>query len=384
MGEAHEGCVFVSALTCQHSFMTTSAKIPCNSGILTLRTSEIVFLIGIGMKLLNKFGFTGRLGAKENGVSRAIEVVVRPNGQGLGFGDFTESSALVVNKKLVAEWSGVEYVEDEATLEAKRAKKIVTEQIADSKSWKKNRNEKQLVKSVKVSDYLDGKTTQADTKLVIIDMRGEQTRVLTDYSEMNVVSADDENEAPKLGQELLYNINLVVDLLEIDVTQQSKKLSQETQKVNIITSDITLLESQSGNDLPRLKRLENVMKILDKVAEKQKKELSKKNAEDLLKRDTDDNDMDVECAVIEPEYEITLSAISTLFQTLHKNYTEEFHIFGLIQLLPSLLSPVLQRMFSTWQPLLEPDKMAEIHTAGSALGDYFEGIGEHTLRAQTR
>ena len=350
-----------------------------------LRSPVIVFFVGIGMKLLNKFGFTGRLGAKENGVSRAIEVVVRPNGQGLGFGDFTESSALVVNKKLVAEWSGVEYVEDEATLELKRSKKIVTEQIADSKSWKKNRKEKQQVKSVKVSDYLDGKTADVDSKVVIIDMRGEQTRVLTDYSEMNTVSADDENEPPKLGQELLYNINLVVDLLEIDVTQQSKKLLQETQKVDIITSDIELLGSQSGNDLPRLKRLENVMKILDKVAEKQKKELCKQNAEHPMKRDdVDDNDMDVECAIAEPEYEITLSAISALFQTLHKNYSEEFHIFGLIQLLPSLIIPVLQRMFSTWQPLVNPDRMAEIHTAGSALGDYFESIGEHTLRSQTR
>ena len=206
-----------------------------------LRSPVIVFFVGIGMKLLNKFGFTGRLGAKENGVSRAIEVVVRPNGQGLGFGDFTESSALVVNKKLVAEWSGVEYVEDEATLELKRSKKIVTEQIADSKSWKKNRKEKQQVKSVKVSDYLDGKTADVDSKVVIIDMRGEQTRVLTDYFEMNTVSADDENEPPKLGQELLYNINLVVDLLEIDVTQQSNKLLQESQKVEIITSDIELL-----------------------------------------------------------------------------------------------------------------------------------------------
>lgn len=337
------------------------------------------------MKLLNKFGFTGRLGAKENGVSRAIEVVVRPNGQGLGFGDFTESSALVVNKKLVAEWSGVEYVEDEATIELKRSKKIVTEQIADSKSWKKNRKEKQQVKSVKVSDYLDGKTADVDSKVVIIDMRGEQTRVLTDYSEMNVISADDENEAPKLGQELLYNVNLVVDLLEIDVTQQSKKLLQETQKVDIITSDIELLGSQTGNDLPRLKRLENVMKILDKVAEKQKKELCKQNAEHPMKRDdVDDNDMDVECAIAEPEFEITLSAISALFQTLHKNYSEEFHIFGLIQLLPSMIIPVLQRMFSTWQPLVNPDRMAEIHTAGSALGDYFESIGEHTLRSQTR
>ena len=68
---------------------------------------------GIGLKLLQKFGFNGRLGAKENGVSRAIEVVVRPNNTGLGFGDIKEAASLKVNKKIEAEWRGVEFVDEE-------------------------------------------------------------------------------------------------------------------------------------------------------------------------------------------------------------------------------------------------------------------------------
>ena len=59
---------------------------------------------GIGLKLLNKFGFKGRLGANEDGVSSSIEVKVRPNAMGLGFGDFKEASAMKSNKILEAEW----------------------------------------------------------------------------------------------------------------------------------------------------------------------------------------------------------------------------------------------------------------------------------------
>ena len=51
---------------------------------------------GVGRKLLDKFGFKGRLGVNEDGISAAIEVKVRPATMGLGFGDFTESSQLKV------------------------------------------------------------------------------------------------------------------------------------------------------------------------------------------------------------------------------------------------------------------------------------------------
>ena len=52
---------------------------------------------GVGRKLLDKFGFTGRLGAREDGISKAIEVTIRPDGMGLGFGNFKEATKLEVS-----------------------------------------------------------------------------------------------------------------------------------------------------------------------------------------------------------------------------------------------------------------------------------------------
>lgn len=87
---------------------------------------------GFGKKMLEKFGFKGRLGAKEQGVSASIEVKVRPGTIGLGFGDFAESSSLESNKKLAAEVQGKDYVPKEEP----KKRMPVTEARAQSKSWK--------------------------------------------------------------------------------------------------------------------------------------------------------------------------------------------------------------------------------------------------------
>ena len=105
---------------------------------------------GIGLKLLQKFGFTGRLGKEESGVSRAVEVLVRPSNQGLGFGDGAEASLLHVNKRIEAEWRlGADFKEDEFLAEVpeetfgkrkadnRKTKKTAIELMADSFSWKK-------------------------------------------------------------------------------------------------------------------------------------------------------------------------------------------------------------------------------------------------------
>jgi len=343
---------------------------------------------GVGMKYLEKFGFKGRLGAREDGVSRAIEVVVRPNGQGLGFGDFTEQGALPVNKKLVAEWSGVEYKEEEIITEIKKSKKIMSEEISESKSWKKGGQKEKKVKIVSMNDFLntdagDG-NINTHKKEVIIDMRGEQTRIITDYTDMN--SLPSSTDGPKLGQELLYNINLVVDLVEMDLNANSKKLGVEKKKINNILNDIEMLEKQIEKDSPRLKKLENILAILNKVNEKQ---IKSKNRELNIKDEDDDHD--------ENDFQywsnknnsdikesITLTAVSALFKTLHQNYKEEFHMFGLIHLLPTVLLPVLQTLFINWVPLSDPLRLAEIFTAGSGLGEYFDINGEGALAAQTR
>ena len=68
---------------------------------------------GIGLKLLAKMGFKGRLGSKERGVSQNIETVVRPNALGLGFGGFKEAARLDANKVFEAQVRECEERNDE-------------------------------------------------------------------------------------------------------------------------------------------------------------------------------------------------------------------------------------------------------------------------------
>lgn len=153
---------------------------------------------GIGSKLLQKFGFKGRLGANESGVSKAIEVVVRPNGLGLGFGDFKEATVSKTNREIEAEWRGVplkpteEEEEEEERRKGRQGKKQRSnidggrseiEKIAESKSWKKSAGKKQLQTATEILvQQAQELERAANKKQVIIDMRYQDVRVLTDLT----------------------------------------------------------------------------------------------------------------------------------------------------------------------------------------------------------
>jgi len=156
---------------------------------------------GIGSKLLQKFGFKGRLGANESGVSKAIEVVVRPNGLGLGFGDFKEATVSKTNREIEAEWRGVpkkptedeEEEEEEARRRGRHGKnqrsntdtngRSEIEKIAESKSWKKSAGKKQLQTATEILvQQAQELERAASKKQVIIDMRYQDVRVLTDLT----------------------------------------------------------------------------------------------------------------------------------------------------------------------------------------------------------
>lgn len=56
-----------------------------------------------------KMGFKGRLGKNEDGVTRQLEVKVRPGLSGLGFGNFKEATTLKVTFYLERVWRGVRH-----------------------------------------------------------------------------------------------------------------------------------------------------------------------------------------------------------------------------------------------------------------------------------
>ncbi len=73
----------------------------------------IILLLRFRSKLLAKMGFTGRLGKQSSGVTRQIEVKLRPQGIGLGFGNFKESSTLRINREIEADRTGVSMKEED-------------------------------------------------------------------------------------------------------------------------------------------------------------------------------------------------------------------------------------------------------------------------------
>jgi hypothetical protein len=58
---------------------------------------------GFASKYLAKFNFEGKLGREAQGISKPIEVQVRPTNLGLGFGGFKEAATIKANKEVERE-----------------------------------------------------------------------------------------------------------------------------------------------------------------------------------------------------------------------------------------------------------------------------------------
>lgn len=304
---------------------------------------------GIGGKLLQKFGFKGRLGAREDGISASIEVVVRPTNQGLGFGDTKEAPALKANKKLEAEWRGKEYVSDEEAPDTK------IEKIASSKLWKKG-SRKAKENNINVDEFIKMKLleSKAAKPQVIIDMRGKETRIITDIADSGTSLNEERSSKPKLGQELLYNINTIADLMEMEVEKNTRELSREASKLESLTSDLESTQKQWKSDHNRHSKLIKMLQALERIYE----ELNTQKRE------------------------ISMKATVSMIEMLHEAFGEEFLIFGIINLLPSMLALIVRQ--NSWNPLQEPHVISELYTDFTPLLDYFDRIGEHALGSQTR
>ncbi len=204
---------------------------------------------GIGLKLLQKFGFKGRLGANENGISSAVEVVVRPTNLGLGFGGTVEAVNLPGNKRIEAEWKGLESVDTLSNIE----------KSASDFFWKKGAFGKQERKFLSVNDFINTSTKNKDRTMFVVDMRHSENGIITD---VNNIQQQDNNFAStefKIGQELLYNVDLMSNMQETEVVRLSKAYSAESSRSQqFFTDELTVSQAQK-TDQEKSSRLNGVV-----------------------------------------------------------------------------------------------------------------------------
>lgn len=347
---------------------------------------------GIGMKLLAKMGYSGSggLGAKRlrttkttatttatstitttttnetsiqskdkedikhvqkerKGISRPVEVVVRPANLGLGFGSFKEATKLKANQQIEAEVRGIDWKKQEEERKKKEEeenrkkqelsgfhelKSLIptTESLLSSSNWRKGNNigkkRKRKDESTKrnIISYQDLiKPDGTSDKNVIIDMRGPSVTNINPSS-LSESRHDQESTDAKqieLGEELLHNITFLVNTYENKLHSTSHFVISSKNKAKSIQSDIDGLIQRRKDVQARKNKLQNVLDIIEKI--------------DILQ---------IQNSLFD------LRQFEMLMQQLNNNFTveEKSSVKFYTSLVPSLLSSIIENILKDWEP----------------------------------
>ena len=292
-------------------------------------------------------------GTAKKGISRPIEVVVRPANMGLGFGTFKEQSQLKVNRQIEAEVRGIELPDNDKKKGRKRRNRDddeeeddldwggpatkssalpSTKELLAQKSWKrgsgKARKQRQKPKVIPYTELLK-QTTQEDGP-VIVDMRGPTTS----SSVEEVSSLDGAGKIP-LAEELLHNVSFLLNTYENKIHSSSHFLKSTERKVDSLKSDVQDMERQKKEGLERIQKLDRVLEILDRV-------------EALAQSSDVDN--------------LSTKKVGSLLQELEEAFSpEERKSLRFWEVLaPALVSPIVQQHLETWDPLGDIDMSEQV------------------------
>lgn len=297
---------------------------------------------GIGMKLLSKMGYkgSGGLGAKRvqktessedkkpaaarTGISRPVEVVVRPSNLGLGFGNFKEATKLKVNQQIEAEVRGVELPKEEKkgktgeTGVASSSAMPSTSELLQQQSWKKGARQSSRKRQKRtVVPYKELLETQKQP--VIIDMRGPAVTESVDDNKI-------QQEVP-LAEELLHNVTILLNTYENKLHSTSHFVQSTKRKVESLQSDVDDMERRKREAEERTVKMQKVLSIMDSI--------------DALVDSNGGAD------------DVATSKVQSLVQELREGFSEEERValkFDQV-VAPSLLGPMIQSRLVQWNPL---------------------------------
>ena len=215
------------------------------------------------------------------------------------------------------------------------------DEVMRSQSWKKGKNNSSKV--LTTQDFMlkqqEKYINESNFTEDIIDMRGETSG----YAEFSPAT---DLSRPKLGQELLYNLNLTIETVESSVDKSSRTLFSNKKSIETLSVQRENLARQIANDQPKVDNLSDLFAILNRVHDRLLQTPDKVGIDDIVR----------------------------LLNTLHEQYTEEFKLFGLITLFTGLSDHILVELFgSNWNPFLA-STIEELHDFMRPWNNYIEAL----------
>lgn len=314
---------------------------------------------GIGMKLLSKMGYTGSggLGAKRlrttseqvdqhkqgesekpagrKGISRPVEVKVRPQNLGLGFGSFKEATRLKANKQIEAEAKGIDWKKQEQEEKRKKEEEENRERVNMSasipesllpstnslltnKSWQRKgkgsrtkRKENPKRNFVSYQDIISGKKASTEENTKVVDMRGPGL-VQEPKANENV----SESSVSLLGEELLYNVTFLLNSCESKIHAASHFVKSSKNKTCSLKSDVENMIAKRKEVQKRRAKMQKVCVIIESIQ-------SESSSQETI-------------AHIFERTEKLIQELSKLFSLQEKESLQYYEV-----LVPSLIGPII-------------------------------------------
>ncbi|KAJ1564463.1 Tuftelin-interacting protein 11, partial [Nowakowskiella sp. JEL0078] len=279
---------------------------------------------GFGSRYLQQFGYVAGqgLGKDGGGLTKPIDVKLRPSKMGLGHGGFDEMSETVKaekskQKKLAGE-------QDDENIDIGKEKKPT------SGGWRKSKKKpKQVYKTAEEfmkeeeerlgTTYSAPRSTTIQTK--IIDMTGKETKILDNISQLNSQRFSVLDTSKRLP-ELRHNIRLLADIAQGDLTEVHAGVLREETKIRELTLQISKVEIAASESKSRVERVTALIEIA-----KECEFISQSILSSITKRKIEDpND------VFQPFQPILLK-----FQN---EFQQEFKDFALDNLVVAVIAPI--------------------------------------------
>ena len=275
---------------------------------------------GFGSKMLAKMGYAGSGGLGEKGISRPIEVKVRPTNLGLGFGRFKEASQLVANRRIEAEVRGEALPEEKpqpsASTIAVPSTFGTTQDLLKEESWLKGEKKKKAARNV--VQYTD--LLKKEKPMVVIDMRGP--------------AKDDVGPPgpPPLAEELLHNLSTLLQTHESRVYSLAELVKSSEARLENLQRERTASEQRQREQSIRVAKLEQLSQILDDVRQVEKNGSPSVEQEDMF-----------------------LSALRKLSDLFDSNERSSLKLIDV--LIPSICESFVDAKLSSWRPIRDDSEL---------------------------